>query len=167
MPFIVKRRRVFDAALMSALLYGCESWINADLKPVTKLYHWCLKQLLSVRKTTCNDLCCIEAGYPSLIDLVRHRQHKFLRNIWRERCDMNDDPLIHVIKIVIDSNCITSRTVNKYIRTNVKDLKEARQHMIQSVINSNSSRRVTYRDINPLLSVSHIYTQQHTINEHH
>ncbi len=80
---------------------------------------------------------------------------------------MNDDPLIHIIRIVINSNCVTSRTVNEYIRPNVKDLKEARQNMIQSVINNNSSRRVTYRDINPLLAVSDIYTQQHTINEHH
>ena len=32
-PFVVKRR-VFDAALMSALLYGCESWVGADLKPM-------------------------------------------------------------------------------------------------------------------------------------
>ena len=37
MPYIVKRR-VFDAALMSALLYGCKSWLGADLKAVTKLY---------------------------------------------------------------------------------------------------------------------------------
>lgn len=32
-PFIVKRR-VFDAALASSLLYGCESWFTADLKPI-------------------------------------------------------------------------------------------------------------------------------------
>ncbi len=38
--------RVFAAALMPALLYGCESWIGVDLKPVTGLKNWCLKQLL-------------------------------------------------------------------------------------------------------------------------
>ena len=37
-PYIVKRR-VFEAALMSTLLYGCESWIGADIKPMAKLYH--------------------------------------------------------------------------------------------------------------------------------
>ena len=58
-PFIVKRR-VFDAALMSAVLYGCESWLDTDLRPITKLYNWGLKQLLGVRKTTCNDTCYLE-----------------------------------------------------------------------------------------------------------
>ncbi len=35
-PFVV-RRRVLDAALMSALLHGCESWVGACLKPLVKL----------------------------------------------------------------------------------------------------------------------------------
>ncbi len=117
-PFIVKRR-VFEAALMSALLYGCESWIGADRRPVTKLYNWCLKQLLEVRRNVCNDLCYLEAGYPSLCDLVKYKQHKFIRKIWSERNVMNDDPLIHTIKIVLDSNCVTSQTVNEYINTGV------------------------------------------------
>ena len=34
-PFMVKRR-VFDAALMSSLLYGCESWFGANIKPMIK-----------------------------------------------------------------------------------------------------------------------------------
>lgn len=41
-PFIVKRRE-FDAVLMSSLLYGCESWLCGDVKPVVKLYNWPLK----------------------------------------------------------------------------------------------------------------------------
>ncbi len=48
-PFIVKRR-VFEAALTSSLLYGCESWFGADTKPVINLYHWAMKVLLGVRK---------------------------------------------------------------------------------------------------------------------
>ena len=42
-PFVVKRK-VFEAALMSSLLYGCDSWLNGDLKPIVKLYSWCLMQ---------------------------------------------------------------------------------------------------------------------------
>ncbi len=75
-PFIVKKR-VFDACLMSTLIYGCESWVCSDLKPVIKLYNWCLKQLLGVRRTTCNDVCYVESGYPPLQDLVKYRQHKY------------------------------------------------------------------------------------------
>ena len=75
-PFIVKKR-VVDAALMSAILYGCESWLNADLRPVVKLYNWGLKLLLGVRKTTCNDICYTELGYLPLQDLVRSRRESF------------------------------------------------------------------------------------------
>ena len=80
-PFNVKKR-IFDAALMSAILYGCESWLNADLRPVAKLYNWGLKLLLGVRRTTSNDICYTELGYPPLQDLVKSRQRKFFsRNI--------------------------------------------------------------------------------------
>ncbi len=41
-PFYVKKK-VFEAALMSTLVYGCESWVAADLKQMVKLYNWCLK----------------------------------------------------------------------------------------------------------------------------
>ena len=57
-PSVVKRS-VFDAVLMSALLYGCESWVGADffLKPITNLYNSALKQVLGVRKSTLNHVC--------------------------------------------------------------------------------------------------------------
>ena len=61
-PFIIKKRVSDDAALMSAVLYGCESWLNADLRPITKIYKWALKTMLHVRITTCNHLCYIESG---------------------------------------------------------------------------------------------------------
>ncbi len=38
-PFYVKKR-IFEAALMSSILYGCESWFNGDLRPIEKLYNW-------------------------------------------------------------------------------------------------------------------------------
>ena len=75
-PFVIKKR-VFDACLISAILYGCESWINADLQPVAKIYNWALKRLLDVRLTTCNDVCYIESGYVSLKAIVRSKQRKF------------------------------------------------------------------------------------------
>ena len=37
LPFVIKKR-VFDACMVSAILYGCESWLNGDLKPVSKIY---------------------------------------------------------------------------------------------------------------------------------
>lgn len=72
-PFYVKSK-VFDAAFMSTNLYGCESWINGDIKPGHRLYMWCIKQLLGVRTTTCNDLCLLELGCVSLRSIITSRQ---------------------------------------------------------------------------------------------
>ena len=90
-PFAIKKR-VFDACLISAILYGCESWINADLQPVAKIYNWALKRLLDVRLTTCNDVCYIESGYVSLKAIVRSKQRLFYKKFYDERVNMLDDP---------------------------------------------------------------------------
>ncbi len=41
-PFVVKNR-IFDAAVTSSILYGCESWLNGDIKSIEKQYKWCIK----------------------------------------------------------------------------------------------------------------------------
>ena len=38
MPFIVKKK-VMDAAFMSAIMYGCESWLGVCVKDMDKIYH--------------------------------------------------------------------------------------------------------------------------------
>lgn len=164
--FLVKRR-VFEAALMSSLLYGCESWLNADLKPIVKLYNWCLKQLLGVRKNTCNDVCYAESGFPPLHDLVRHKQHKFFCKMWQERLEYQDDPLLYIINKVKNNNTVTGRLLINYINNDVVDLCEAKQKVINGISESNSSRRLTYKDINPSFTVHEIYKIKHNINENH
>lgn len=165
-PFIVKRR-VFEAAIMSTLIYACESWIGADIKPVIKQYNWCLKHLLGVRRTTCNDICYVESGCHSLKDFIINKQHKFFFKIWTERQGYIDDPLMHVINTVIATNTPTSRMVNEYISTDVKDLSEAKQAVIANIEESNSSRRLTYKDINPNFEIPFVYINRHTINENY
>ena len=136
------------------------SWIGADLKPMNKLYNWCFKRLLGVRKLLCNDVCYVESGYPPFKDLIRHRQHKFFRSMWQERSQYDDDPLSFVIKITINSNTPTSRIVRDMVNTNVSDLDLLMQRVRDDIINSNSSRRTTYKDINPDLSVHYIYIEK-------
>lgn len=110
-PFYVKRR-VFDATLMSTVLYGCESWLIGDLKPVVKLYNWCIKQLLGVRMTTYNDQCYLELGLPPLRALIISRQRKFFRCMWRERRAMNDDPWSHAVRLAMEANVPTGRFIS-------------------------------------------------------
>ena len=165
-PFIVKRR-IFDAALMSSILYGCESWLCADLRPMVKLYNWCLKELLGVRKSTCNDVCYVESGYPSLKQQVRQKQHKFFRKMWLERQEMNDDPLVFIINLTVASNTVASRLVQQYISSDVRNIEEDRQELITDIVSSDSSRRKTYSELNPRFEIHHVYKCKHSINEIH
>ena len=162
-PFFVKRR-VLDAALMSALLYGCESWLTADLKPITSLYNRCLKELLGVRRSTCNEVCYIEAGYPPLQQIVMNKQHIFFRKMWLQRSNLVDDPLMFAMNLVLSSTSPTSRLIRRYVMT---DVGEEHDDITSSLRNSDSSRRKTYVELNPCLTVHSIYNTRHTINETH
>ena len=64
-PFGVKKN-VFQAAILSAILYSCESWLSNSVKAIGRLYMSLVKSLLGVRISTPNDLCLIELGYPTV-----------------------------------------------------------------------------------------------------
>ncbi len=165
-PSFVKKR-VFDAALLSSLIYGCESWVGADLRPMNKLYNWCLKKLLGVRKSTCNDVCYVESGYPSFQELVKNKQHNFFRTMWQERSGRRDDTLAFVMNLVQQSETRTGIIVRDFIREDVKPLTELMLSTADELRRSDTSRRVTYRSINPEMSVHYVYRERHTINETH
>ena len=165
-PFYVKRR-VFDAALMSSILYGCESWLDADMKPVIKLYNWGIKQLLGVRMSTCNDLCYLEIGYPPLPDLVRQKQRKFFKAKWQEREAMVDDPLMYTILKITSVNNKTSNYIRHLIDDNVDDIFLAQEKLRNNVIQSESSRRITYRHLNFNVDTHEVYRVKKFINDVH
>ena len=158
-PFQVKKK-VFDAALMSAILYGCESWLNADLKPIVKLYNWALKTLLDVRMTTCNDVCYIESGNPPINAVIKKKQRKFLKSVWRERCDLNDDPLILALKTVMEARYNTKDYVHDLIHNDQDDVDISIRDLKHSLQQSVSSRRTTYLEINPSLCVHPVYLEK-------
>lgn len=163
-PFIVKRR-VFDAALLSSLLYGCESWVGADVKPVVKLYNWAMKELLGVRRATPNIVCYAELGYPSLPDLLKYRQHKFFNKMWCERSSMVDDPLSFAIHSVTEANTPVGKIVRDMIHDNVPKMSELLVNVHNAITNSDTSRCNVYKDINPDFVVHEVYTKKHAIND--
>ena len=149
---------------MSSVLYGCESWLNADLRPIAKLYHWGIKSLLSVRGTTCNDLCYIELGYPSVQDIVKSKQRKFFKKLCSERADMVDDPFMFTFNLVSGQRYNTQRYVIGLV-DDVDDLQVGMDRIKESIFASQSSRRRTYLEFNPSISVHSIYTSKHNILE--
>ena len=165
-PFIVKKR-VFDAALMSSILYGCESWLGADFRPVIKLYNWSLKQLLGVRRTTTNQVCYAESGYPPLPDLIKYKQHKYFFVTWPERENIPDDPLSFAINLVKNTNTPNGKLIKYMIQNRIVTLSDAMDGVRSYIQESDTSRCNTYKDINPDCSVHSIYTKKHNINEVH
>ena len=163
-PFVVKRK-IFDAAVMSTILYSCESWLNGDIKPIEKQYKWCIKQLLGVRKTTNNDMCMVELGLPPMRALIRSRQKKFFQKMWRERNTMVDDPLIHAMRIVLGYNDSVSRYIRNLISENNNDIEEGKYELQLKLRNSTSNRIMFYKTVNPNLVVHDIYTNQLKVNE--
>jgi len=168
LPFIIKKR-VFDACLLSALLYGCESWLNADLKPVSKLYNWALKQMLGVRLTTCNDVCYIESGYAPLTAIVRSKQRIFFGKMYNNRINMSDDPLGFVLKFILSIRYNTKNYLNKLINnSNINDCQYESEQLKNNLLRSESSRRRVYcNKMNANLDVHDIYFRKHNIFENH
>ena len=163
-PFIVKKR-VFHAALMSSILYGCESWLDGNIKPMENLYNMCMKHLLGVRKTTNTNLCMIELGFPPLKSLVKQRQRKFFKSMWADRRNMVDDPLNFMLGVTLSSNTPVSKYVKDLLDNEVNDTSEAMNNIIQNVSNSSSSKCVYYKSINPNMQVHNIYNMKYNINE--
>lgn len=158
---------MFDAALMSTVLYGCESWFQGDLRPVERLYNWGIKQLLGVRMTTCTDLCYVELGYPPLKYLVKAKQRKFFSKLWNERRGMDDDPWVHATKITLATNTPTARCIKGLIEERCDDVQFGLEHIKQVISTSSSSRRVTYMTLNPNLSIHPVYKERGGVNEVH
>ena len=163
-PFVIKKK-IFNAALMSSMLYACESWLNCNIKPIEKQYKWCIKQLLGVRKTTNNDACMVELGIPPLRALIRSKPGKFFKEMWLERNTMDDDPLIHAMRIVLNYDDSISRYIQSLITENNSDIKEAQFELQLKLRNSNSNRIMFYKTINPDLVVHDIYVKRLKVNE--
>ena len=144
---------------MSGLLYGCESWLNEDSKPVCKLYNWALKQMLGVRHSTCNDMCYVESGYSSLKAIIQSKQRKFFINMYNERCVLNDDPLGFVLHLVLNSRYRTKNYLTDLVNnSNVNDVNRDCEKLKNDLSSSNSSRRIVYSTtMNSSLSVHNIY----------
>ena len=78
MPFTLKLK-VFHAALMSSMLYGCESWLCDNLKSVNQHYMNTIKLLLGVRVSTPNEICLLEIGLPDLRSIILKKRCSFMK----------------------------------------------------------------------------------------
>ena len=80
---------------------------------------------------------------------------------------MVDDPLAFAISTVLNTNNSTSRYVSQLLNVDIDDIGVAKASLTQSLMQSQSSRRMTYRLLNPSLETSEIYCKKQHINEIH
>ena len=159
-PFQVKKR-VLEAAFLSSILYGCESWLGVPLKPVKVIYMKAVRALLGVRSTTPTDLCLLEGGLKSLDSLVKTRQKKFFTKMHEARSEMADDPLMHALHITKELHkplwSYIESTMNggNFIVDQLNLLKESIRNARPS-----ATRFHVYRSLNPFFEVHHLYTNK-------
>ena len=158
MPYQFKNK-VLMAAIISSLLYGCESWLTDNLKDVEKIYISAVKSLLGVRETTRSDTVLLEAGMPSLKQLVKKRTSAFLKK--ELRADRTTEtPLMKIFRI-----CEAKRTGGFRFLSNILNPAAQSRSVAQDFEQQASSKAVTYRSINPTLSVHEAYTTSDYIDE--
>lgn len=63
MPFVYKKT-LFEAAVMSSLLYSSETWLKRKTKVTEKQYNKPVKSLLGVGKNRSMNLCIMVTGIP-------------------------------------------------------------------------------------------------------
>ena len=151
-PFSVKRT-VLEAALISSLLFGCESWLCANLGQINVNYMTAVKALLGVRKTTPNDLCLVESGLLTpCTTRVKTAQKKFFTAMFQRQDP--EDPFAKVWAIVQDQSP-SARYINAVMH---EDISRHQEKLHQRVQEATGSRYTTYREsINPSLSLHPLY----------
>ena len=161
LPFTMKKQ-VAEACVISSLLYGCETWLTRSYGKMLSLYMNIVKLVLGVRKTTCNDICLIESGMPSLEACIEHRRSKYFSKTIKSL--QNDSILKHALDLLSTCNSPANAIINSSINS-TKSLGDDKIQIAEKVrSNTNSSKRMTYLSINPLLQQPSIY-HNHMIQE--
>ena len=80
---------------------------------------------------------------------------------------MSDDPWAHTVKLTLATNTPTSKHIQSLINNSIDDIKVGIESVKQSIINSTSSRRLTYKALNPPLTIHKVYKCRGNINEVH
>lgn len=157
-PFPVKLK-VWKSALNAALLYSSETWLTNDLRSIETPYNNSLKQMLSCRQTTSNDIVYIETGQPNVKCTILDRQMKFLKKL-RQRGDYITD----IINMAIRSKSPMGKRIEFLSSLNESQSENFMRNLKETVSTSDSSRRITYHAINPTLTPSN-FLQSTTIQE--
>lgn len=155
MPFYFKRK-VFNAAVTSALLYSTETWLTNNFKYLTSQYNKLVKCLLAVRSNTAINLCLIESGIYPVHHVISKNRKRFLRS----KLVVNDveEPFTIVYNL-----CRVANTPGYRFIQNALDFDD-NINPLASTINTvvampnTATKYTTYKsELNPSLNVHEVY----------
>lgn len=160
-PLKVKEK-VLESCILSAVIYNCETWGDAQLDGLEKKYRRALKYMLGVRRTTCNEFPYVELNKPTLTSVIHKRQLKFYND-----CLINKDwPMQrYIIRQGLDSKCSFishyEKLKRKYDDPNdiVKESLNRMKETIKLKAANDRSRYVSYLKVNPLLVRPSVYNR--------
>ena len=159
MPYQYKKK-VLQAAIISSLVYSCESWFTDSLKQMEQMYISALKSLLGVRETTRTDVVLLETGMPTLQELIKMRSTAFIKK--NVNASIDDTPLARVYKMCAEKGTNGYR----YIKSNLDNpVEEVLVSVKQNILDSTTSKALTYKVMNPNLSVHGVYNSKVYIDE--
>ena len=159
MPYQYKKK-ILQAAIISSLLYSCESWVTENLKQMEQMYVAALKSLLGVRETTRTDVVLLETGMPTLHELIKIRSSAFIKK--NVNAGITETPLAKVYKM-----CETKGTGGyRYIKRMLDNpIEECLLDVKRTMNIATSSKALKYKEINPGFTVHPVYNSKIYIDE--
>ena len=155
-PYSVKKT-VWNSAVVSAILYSCETWLTKDLSCASSLYRRTVKELLGVRQSTATNIIIVEAGIPDAKPFILSRQIAFMNKL-RSSPSYPGSPVHKAITLAATHQSPMGKYI-QYLDTLTLDplsqsIEDARSH----IASSDSSRCLAYASMNPSLSVHPMYS---------
>ena len=156
-PFWVKRK-VLEAALLSSIFYGCESWLCKQVNEPQHLYMSAMKSLLSVRRTTPNDMCLIELGYPSATGYIRNCQGNFFRKMIANTAELVHDTFHKVCAMSKTERTSCARYIIELLEE-TEPKRKYEQKVKERFRNSENTKPSTYGEkMNQRLELHKVYS---------
>lgn len=121
--------------------------------------------MLDVTMTRCNDVCYTEPRNPPIHTEIKKKQRKFLRSVWRERSQLDDQAIDTGPENSLGARYNTKNYIQDLIHNDVDDVEFGMRNLMHKMRHATSSRRTTYLEIKLSLRTHPIYLKQQNVPE--
>jgi hypothetical protein len=147
------KKLVLESALRGVLFYDSETWLCNNLQRIDTVYASALKDMLGVRQQTCTDIVHTETGIPPASATIRQNQLHFYKPI----SEGDDRPIARVLTLVKQSRTPMAIYICNLIKDEKTPIDVEVEKRKKRISEANTTRRRTYLQMNPTLSVHPMY----------